>query len=378
MIYLVSFNALLTRGRTNLIIVISITLFFIVLRFTVTLFNFISNPKLTRVTKHYHDQVSILIPARNEENIATLLQSIKAQDYQDYEVIVYDDESTDDTYSICESFGALDKRFRVIKGSTLPPEWLGKNNACHQLAKKANGSYFLFLDADERVAPGLINSAVHRMKLYNLALLSLFADQDMKTIGEKATVPLLHFLLLNLLPVRLVFLTKTPAIATACGQFMLFEGDAYRQYHWHSLVKDKVVEDAEIMRQVKSNGFRGELLLANGMITCRMYRHYAQAIDGFSKNALGAFNDSIAGLLVYILLMVGGPMIILMTLNPNLIFFMGGLIALTRVMISMASRQNVFMNLLLHPVQMFNLTIIAFLSIQRYLTGTNTWKGRAV
>jgi glycosyltransferase involved in cell wall biosynthesis len=362
-----------------LIIVISITLFFIVLRFTVTLFNFISNPKLTRVSKHYTDLVSILIPARNEEeNIVLLLESIRRQDYKDYEVIIYDDESSDRTYAICASFAELDGRFRVIKGGELPPEWLGKNYACHQLAKKAKGSYFLFLDADECVSPGLINSAVHRMKLYNLSLLSLFSNQDMQTRGEKATVPLLHYLLLNLLPIRLVFLTKSPAIATACGQFMFFDADTYREHHWHELVKEKIVEDAEIMRLIKLKSYRGEVLLANGMIHCRMYKHYGEALDGFSKNALAAFNYSIAGLLVYILVMIGGPMIVLMTLNPNLIFFMAGLIALSRVMISLASGQSVFYNLLLHPVQMFNLTLIAFLSIQKYLTRTNSWKGRAV
>jgi len=350
-----------------------------VLRFTVTLFNFISNPKLTRVNKHYHDLVSILIPARNEEeNIVALLESIKVQDYKDYEVIIYDDESSDRTYAVCASFAAIDSRVRVIKGGALTPGWIGKNHACYQLAKKAKGSYFLFLDADERVAAGLINSAVHRMKLHDLSLLSLFANQDMLTIGEKATVPLLHYLLLNLLPIRLVFLTKSPAIATACGQFMLFDADTYRKYSWHRLVKDKIVEDAELMRQVKSQGCRGEVLLANRMLNCRMYSNYEHAIAGFSKNALAAFNDSIAGLLVYILLMIGGPMIVLMTLNPSLIFFMAGLIALSRVMISLASGQRVFYNLLLHPVQMLNLTLIAFLSIQKSLTRTNTWKGRAI
>jgi len=379
MIYLVPRSACYIGAAINLIIVISITLFFVVLRFTVTLFNFISNPKLTRVSKHYDDLVSILIPARNEEeNIVLLLESIRRQEYKDYEVIIYDDDSSDRTYAICSSFAELDSRFRVIKGGQLPPEWLGKNHACDQLAKKAKGSYYLFLDADERVSPGLINSAVHRMKLYNLSLLSLFANQDMETPGEKATVPLLHFLLLNLLPIRLVFLTKSPGIATACGQFMLFDADIYRKNYWHNLVKDRIVEDAEIMRLVKLKGYRGEVLLANGMIRCRMYKHYGQAMDGFSKNALAAFNYSIAGLLVYILLMIGGPMIVLMTLNPSLILFMAGLIALSRVMISLASGQSVFYNLLLHPVQMFNLTLIAFLSIQKQLTRTNTWKGRSV
>jgi len=141
------------------IFAISITLFFLILRFTVTVFNFISNPKLTRVNRRYDDLVSILIPARNEQdNILNLLESILLQDYWNYEVIVYDDDSSDDTYELCSAFAAAHPGFEVIKGAELPAGWMGKNYACHQLSKKARGRYFLFLDADDTVNNGLINS----------------------------------------------------------------------------------------------------------------------------------------------------------------------------------------------------------------------------
>jgi len=362
-----------------LIIAISITLFFIVLRFTVTLFNFISNPKLTRVNRHYTDFVSILIPARNEAgNILSLLQSINRQDYRDFEVIVYDDESSDKTYAVCTKFADTHKGFRVIKGNELPDGWTGKNYACHQLAKQARGDYFLFLDADETIANGLINSAVHRMKIYKLGLLSLFANQVMPTMGEKTTVPLLHYMLLNLLPLRLVYLSKNAGIAVACGQFMLFDAAIYRENWWHQLVSDKVVEDAAIMKLVKSASCNGEVLLANGMINCRMYKSYREAITGFSKNALAVFNYSIFSVLIYIIMLAGGPMLVLMTLNFNLIFFMLGLIILTRIMISLSAGQSAIYNVITHPIQMINLVMIAFISIQKNLTNTNVWKGRRV
>ncbi len=362
-----------------MIVAISITLFFIILRFSVTVFNFVSNPKLTRVSRVYDELVSILIPARDEEeNILTLLTSIHQQDYKNYEVIIYDDDSSDGTYAICSAFANSHPRFSVIKGGMLPRGWLGKTHACHQLSLKATGRYLLFLDADDRISNGLINSAVHRMQLHKLGLLSLFTNQEMKTIGEKTTVPILHYMLLNLLPLRLIYLAKTAIVSTACGQFMLFDSAIYRQNQWHSEAKDKVVEDAEIMKLVKSAGHNGEVLLANGMISCRMYKSYREAINGFSKNALALFNYSITGLLLNILLSIGGPMVILMTLNFQLIFFMVGLIVLTRVMTSLSAGQNALQNILLHPVQMTNLVIIAFLSIQKYLTKTNTWKGRRI
>jgi len=188
----------------------------------------------------------------------------------------------------------------------------------------------------------------------------------------------MNYIALNLLPLRLVYLTKTAVIATACGQFMLFDAAIYKQNQWHSQARDKVVEDAEIMKLVKSSAYDGEVLLANGMISCRMYKNYRQAINGFSKNVLALFNYSITGLLLNILLNIVGPIVIIMTLNFQLIFFMVGLIILTRIMTSLSSGQSAVYNVITHPIQMVNMTIIAFLSIQRHLTKTNLWKGRRV
>jgi len=216
------------------------------------------------------------------------------------------------------------------------------------------------------------------MYQFRLGLLSLFTNQQMDTLGEKSVVPIMHYILLNLLPLRLVYLVKNSSVAAASGQFMLFDAVLYRQYQWHKQAKDKVVEDVEIMKIVKSAGYNGEALLANGMISCRMYKSYTEAVNGFSKNFLAAFNYSIMWLLIYLVVLIGGPMIVIMTLNFQLILFMLGLIVLTRIMISLSAKQNAWLNVLLHPVQMLNLMLIAFLAIQRYLTKTTVWKGRRI
>jgi glycosyltransferase involved in cell wall biosynthesis len=362
------------------VIAISVIFFFIILRFTVTLFNFISNPKLPHIGTRYSELVSILIPARNEQdNIISLLQSINNQNYNTYEVIILDDESTDDTYNICLRFAAEHPKFSVIKGQPLPQGWIGKNYACHQLALQAKGRYLLFLDADEKVNKNLINSAVHRMRLRGLGLLSLFTNQEMVTPGELAVVPLMHYVLINLLPLRLIYLVKKQAsVAAASGQFMMFDAPVYHQNQWHRLVKNKVVEDVEIMKTIKAYGYNGEGLLANGMISCRMYKGYTEALDGFSKNFMAAFNYSIPIFLIYLVMLIGGPLLIFSTGSLQLISFMIGLIALSRIMISFLSGQNALINLLLHPVQMLSLLFIAIKSIQKHLTKTTVWKGRKI
>jgi len=361
------------------IYIVAATLLFMILRFTVTLFNFISDPKLRRVNRHYTDLVSILIPVRNESSdIIALLESIYQQNYSNYEVIILDDDSNDDTYKLCKSFCDGHANFKIIKGEALPAGWTGKNFACHQLALAAKGDFLLFLDADERVHNGLINTAIYRMYQYRLGLLSVFANTDMLTTGERLVVPLLHHLLLGLLPLRLVYLIKNQAVATASGQFMLFNGDVYRNNQWHSQVKDKIVEDAEIMRMVKAAGYPGEILLANNMLSSRMYKNYGGAINGFSKNVLSVFNYNIIWFLVYILLIITGPMMVLITLNIPLILFMFVLITMGRLMSSLSAGQNPVYNLILHPLQMLNLTLIAFIAIQKHLTHNVIWKGRRI
>jgi chlorobactene glucosyltransferase len=356
-----------------------VVFFFLILRFAVTLFNFISNPKLPLTGVRHNDLVSVLVPARNEEgNILNLLQSVKDQDYENIEVIVLDDDSTDDTFNAVADFCKQDIRFQVIEGQELKEGWLGKNYACHQLSQAAKGKYLLFLDADEVVENGLINNAVHRIKQGKLMLLSLFTNQIMLTVGERLVIPLMHYLLLNTLPLRLVRLTKSPALSAASGQFMMFEASSYQAHHWHAQVKDKIVEDIEIMRLVKTYQYPAEALLANGYIKCRMYTGYREALNGFGKNLLAGFNYNIAGLICYLLLLIVGPVFIALYLNYSLVFFAVTLIILTRIMISLASGQNVLLNILLHPLQMLSLVLVSIISINKHLTKNTTWKGRVI
>lgn len=360
-------------------ILIYLIFFFLVLRFAVTLFNFISNPKLTGSARQHEDFVSILIPARNEEaDILNLLTSISAQNYQNYEVIVLDDHSTDHTFQLCQNYSTQNKRFKVLAGKALPKEWLGKNFACHQLAQAAKGNYLIFLDADETVKDGLINNSINRMKRSGLSLLSLFTDQIMKTWGERLVVPLMHYVLLNLLPLRLVRLSKNPSFSAASGQFMMFEAANYHENQWHEQVKHQVVEDVEIMKLIKGSGFNGEALLANGYIYCRMYKSFDESVNGFSKNFLAGFNNNVLGLSLYLLLVVISPIASFFFLSSDLVLFALSLILLSRIMISLAARQNVWHNVLLHPLQLLCMVFISVISVKKHFTKTVVWKGRAI
>jgi len=86
---------------------------------------------------------SVVIPLYNKgSHIASTLNSVVAQSFNDFEVIVIDDGSTDD--SLCQSLVVHDPRIKVI-----PQSNCGVSVARNRGVKEASGNYIAFLDADD-------------------------------------------------------------------------------------------------------------------------------------------------------------------------------------------------------------------------------------
>ena len=111
------------------------------------IFSFFNIDKLSLNENPLHNPlISIIIPARNEKlNILRCLESIQKQTYGNFEVIVVDDNSTDDTYNIANQFCKNDDRFSLLKLNNDDKTWVGKNRACHEGSKISNGSLLLFI-----------------------------------------------------------------------------------------------------------------------------------------------------------------------------------------------------------------------------------------
>jgi len=259
--------------------------FFLLARMGVLVYNFLTRPFLQAASCAEDKLVSVLIPARNEErNIENLLSDLMNQTFSNLEILVYDDLSEDGTAALVEGFTHRDKRIRLIRGANLPEDWLGKNHACHRLAVEARGHYFLFIDADVRLHPNAISSALSFIETHNLQALSIFPTQIMLSPGERALVPLMLWVLLTLLPLRLVEKSRFSSLAAANGQFFLHEAAQYRKYRWHERYRMHRVEDVAIARGLKKEGLRIATLLGNRLVSCRMYTGYIDALQGFSKN----------------------------------------------------------------------------------------------
>ncbi len=115
-------------------------------------------PPLTD-NSHALPTVSVCIPARNETHAMTqCLERVIATTYPKLEIIVLDDDSTDNTSVLIKSFAHAGVRF--VEGSPLPEGWLGKNHAQQDLYLEASGEYILFLDVDTQLSPHSIDRLI--------------------------------------------------------------------------------------------------------------------------------------------------------------------------------------------------------------------------
>lgn len=357
-----------------------ITFIFYSIQLLVASVNWLTKPLLIfNNDDNLNDFISLLIPARNEEkNISNILDSIISEDYKNFEVIVLNDSSTDKTEDILKTYTEKDIRIKYISGENLPAEWLGKNWACYQLAKQAKGDYLLFLDADTIIEKGTINSALNYLKTNNLKLLSLFPDQLMFTLGEKTTVPLMHNILLALLPLVAIKNTKFSSLAAANGQFMFFEAENYKTNQWHQLAKKEITEDIKIIRLMKSNGYKTMTLLGNNLVKCRMYQSLEEAINGFSKNLILMLGGNITFLFIYLALMSWLWLYLIFKFSFLELLPIILMIIIQRTLISNISNQKILVNLIFYPLQMIILNIIAFFALYKKFNGKQTWKGRKI
>lgn len=351
------------------------------LRFAISFYNWLFKAVLpTSWTQGTPVKLSVLIPARNEERqIELVIKSVLAQQNVLLELLVLDDHSTDATAKIAKAAMQGDVRARLIEGKSLPEGWLGKSWACHQLAQEATGDWLLFIDADVQLAPDAATRALNYVQNKKLDALSVFPFQEMRSFGERLTVPLMHQLLLSLLPLNFIRWFKQPSLAAANGQFLLLSAAVYRSQQPHEQVRNDIVEDIAIFRRLKLAGKRVMTLTdPTGTIRCRMYHNLDEGVRGFSKNVLAGFGYSIPGLIVYLCLTAYLWPVLWFWVPIRELIALTAVILLSRVMILRTAGQPVLLNLLLHIPQLIVFHWIAWRSIYLKLTNTYEWKGRVL
>lgn len=110
------------------------------------------------VAKEDRPVISVIVPVYNVESwVGTCLDSIRAQTYENLEIIAVDDGSADGSGGICDRCALEDIRLSVVH---LPAN-RGPSGARNEGIRRASGEFISFIDADDRVEPDMLE------KLYN-------------------------------------------------------------------------------------------------------------------------------------------------------------------------------------------------------------------
>jgi glycosyltransferase involved in cell wall biosynthesis len=314
------------------------------------------------------ESVDVLIPMRDEEeNVEGSLKStLNSELLEASSVYVLDDGSTDQT-------GKLISEFKVNKltGTQLPAGWLGKVWACHNLSKAGSGKYLVFLDADVRLHPYAIASAITRMNKFGWDFISPYPRQIAGSFLEKLIQPLLQWSWLASVPLRLAEKFPNRSMTIANGQFFIVKRSAYEEAGGHAAIPGEVLDDLELARLLISKGFKGGVADGSAVASCRMYKTNSQLIDGYTKSLWKAFGGQFGTIVAIILLFFTG-------ISPYLgIGAPATFIFLSRFLAAIKTRSNPAYAFL-HPISIVILLYLITLSSIRKSRGTLIWRGRTV
>jgi glycosyltransferase involved in cell wall biosynthesis len=232
--------------------------------------------------------ISIIIPALNEESmLPRLLDSIRAQDFKDYEIIVADAGSRDKTREIAESRGC-----RVVDGG-LPAA--GRNAG----ARVASGELLFFLDADVILPPGFIRNVYNEMQDRFIDL----ATCEIKPLSDYQLDRIIHHLINLVVILNLwidpkafgfcIFVTKRlfnrvggfdETIYVAEDNDFVKRASAFRQLHY--------LNSTGIMVSIRRFEKEGRFGYIKKGIKLNLYRAFRGEIrsDGVVKYEFGAFD----------------------------------------------------------------------------------------
>ncbi len=230
--------------------------------------SFRDSPYLDKFTtkSHQKPKVSIILPARNEEEfIAKCLDSLLDQDYENYEIIAIDDRSEDKTGQIISSFAEKNSKIIHVTAEPKPENWMGKNWACFEGFKRSTGELLLFTDADTKHSKKMISLSVSHMLSDNLDALTAIPKMLCLDFWTRVTLPMLStFLHTRFSALRVNDTTKKTGYFF--GSFFIIKRKTYELVGTHEGVKGELVEDGALGRKVKESGFKMKMVRAEHLI----------------------------------------------------------------------------------------------------------------
>ncbi|PYZ92343.1 glycosyl transferase [Salipaludibacillus keqinensis] len=223
--------------------------------------------------------ISIIVAAKNEEQaIFRSVQSLLNLNYSNFEVIVVNDRSTDQTLSFLENIKKTHryrKKLKIITITSLPKGWLGKNHALYQGTKYAKGDYYLFADGDVIFSKTALAKAVHCIQSKQLDHLTVIPENIGGTLPYRA-----FHSYWSILGVWNFIQLKHAGV----GAFNLINTRVYQQIGTHQALSLSPDDDLKLGKKVVEAGFKQQLAFGKNILHIQWYENIRQVITGLEKN----------------------------------------------------------------------------------------------
>jgi glycosyltransferase involved in cell wall biosynthesis len=258
----------------------------------------VSRPEWDRnpVSPAGNPRVSVIVPARNEEEIIEqALNTLLALDYDNYEVIAVNDRSTDSTGEIMEKIGQSPRplaqsakrtghpTLRVVHHSELPAGWLGKTHAMWTAANLATGDWLLFTDADVLFKADSVRRALAYAESVPADHLVLFPRMIMKRPGE--------YMMIAFFQTMFMFGHRPWKVADpstddhmGVGAFNLVRRRVYDSVGTYAALRMEVLDDMKLGKVVKKAGFAQRNVFGGDLISIRWAKGAIGVVNNLTKN----------------------------------------------------------------------------------------------
>ena len=327
-------------------------------------------------TDRVSETVGVFVPLRNEaENVKDLISTLSEQ-VGDFHFYLLDDNSEDHTFDLLNQYTAGNSQFTVIKGAPLAQGWIGKTWALQQLFTQSKEEFLVSVDADVRLTPDAIGRSIATLKSTSLDFISPYPRQIALTLSERMIQPLLQWSWLSTVNLRIAERTSRPSMAIANGQFFLVRRRALEKIGGYSAVKNAVIDDVFLARELIRQGFHGSVINGATIAECRMYTSWNSIKSGYGKSLNRAFGGSLGATMVIIFLFLSSIAPFLLSLTGNFYGWLGYVLIVFSRMISAIKVQGKIVDSFFHPI---SATLLIYLIIHSFRVRSSvTWKGRTV
>jgi chlorobactene glucosyltransferase len=232
--------------------------------------------------------ISIIIPARNEElNIERCLLSILDQNYPNYEVILIDDNSNDNTVQkarkIQQKFKAKFQNLKIIELRAKPQDWTGKTWASQKGLLSTRYNILLFLDADCYYAKNCILFAISHMLRNKLDVITGYPFFVLKDFWSKISMPLWKLMSFTFQDDASHVNDPNSEVAYLMGCFFMIKKHVLIEIGSFAAVKNAIQEDKELGQKLKYSGYKLNMVQMDSFIMALWSRNLSTLWHGLAR-----------------------------------------------------------------------------------------------